>query len=129
MNITPEKTVVEMGPRGIKSPLQLARSRGEGCGAFVPNEARVRYQIETGTSYDLPHEVYFEKAGPREGLFFEPRETKAAVVTLVLFTRVSTTLFALRCSSFIITMACRKCWAFATGTRVSTRESDFRPSS
>jgi len=30
MNITPEKTVVEsLGPRGIKSPLQLARSRGD----------------------------------------------------------------------------------------------------
>jgi 6-phosphofructokinase 1 len=77
MNITPEQTVVErLGPRGIKSPLQLARSRGEGCGAFVPDEARVRCQIETGTGYDLPHDVYFEKAGPREGLFFEPGETK-----------------------------------------------------
>ena len=82
MNTTPEQTVVEsLGPRGIKSPLQLARSRGEGRGAFVPDEARVRYQIETGTGYDLPHDVYFEKAGPREGLFFEPGETKAAVVT------------------------------------------------
>jgi 6-phosphofructokinase 1 len=82
MDITPEKTVVEsLGPRGVKSPLQLARSRGEGCGAFVPDEARIRYQIETGIGYDLAHEVYFEKAGPREGLFFEPRETKAAVVT------------------------------------------------
>ena len=47
----------------------------------MPDEARVRYQIETGTGDDLPQDVYFEKAGPREGLFFEPRETKAAVVT------------------------------------------------
>ena len=47
----------------------------------MPDEARVRYQIETGTGNDLPNDVYFEKAGPRERLFFEPHETKAAVVT------------------------------------------------
>jgi 6-phosphofructokinase 1 len=82
MNITPEKTAVEsLGPRELKSPLPLAGQRGERCAAFVPDEARVRYQIETGTGYDLPHEVYFEKAGPREGLFFEPPETRAAIVT------------------------------------------------
>ncbi len=86
----------------------------------MPDEARVRYQIETGTGYDLPHDVYLEKAGPREGLFFETRETKAAVVTCGGVCPVLTMLFALQCSSFTITMACRKCWAFATGTRVST---------
>ena len=63
------------------------------------------------------------ETGPREGLFFEPLETKAAVVTCGGVCPVSTTLLALQCSSFTITMACRKCRAFATGPRVSTRKS------
>jgi 6-phosphofructokinase 1 len=80
--ITPEKTLIQtLGSRRIKSPLQLAHQRGEGYGAFVPDEARVRYQVESGTGNDLPGDVYFEKAGPREMLFFEPHEANAAIVT------------------------------------------------
>jgi 6-phosphofructokinase 1 len=47
----------------------------------VPDEARVRYQVETGTGKDLPPDIFFERAGPREKLFFEPGQTKAAIVT------------------------------------------------
>jgi 6-phosphofructokinase 1 len=80
--ITPEQTVIQsLGCRSVKSPLQLGPSLGEGYGMFVPDEARVRYQVETGTGNDLPEDVYFEKAGPREMLFFEPGETKAGIVT------------------------------------------------
>src|ERR1700740_1884727 len=121
MNITPEKTVVEsLGPRGIKSPLQLARSRGEGCGAFVPDEARVRYQIETGTGYDLPTKFTSRKPVPGKDCSSNRVKLRQPLSPAVVFARVSTTLFALRCWSFTITMACRKCWAFPRGTRAST---------
>jgi 6-phosphofructokinase 1 len=61
--------------------LRLAHSSDDRRTAFVPDEARVRYQIETGTGQDLPVDIFFEKAGPRKRLFFEPGETKAAIVT------------------------------------------------
>ena len=80
--ITAESTtIVNLGPRRIPSPLRLAATRGDGAGQFVPDDARVRYQVESGTGADLPDNIYFEKAGPREKLFFDPAETRAAVVT------------------------------------------------
>ncbi|MBV8223729.1 MAG: ATP-dependent 6-phosphofructokinase [Verrucomicrobia bacterium] len=80
--ITPDQTSIQvLGSATIASPLRLAHDSGESPGAFVSDEARVRYQIETGTGHDLPADVFFEKAGPRERLFFEPLETRAAIVT------------------------------------------------
>src|SRR5258708_16794947 len=80
--ITGDKTVIQdLGSRLVSSPLRLARSSASGPGGFVPDEARVRYQVETGTGKDLPADIFFERAGPREQLFFEPGQTKAAIVT------------------------------------------------
>jgi 6-phosphofructokinase 1 len=80
--ITAEETAIQvLGPGRVASPLRLAHVSDERLSAFVPEEARVRYQVETGTGQDLPADVFFEKAGPREKLFFEPQETKAAIVT------------------------------------------------
>ncbi|HYZ72822.1 MAG TPA: ATP-dependent 6-phosphofructokinase, partial [Chthoniobacterales bacterium] len=80
--ITPDRTLIQvLGSAAVPSPLRLAHRSGQGPGAFVPDEARIRYQIETATGHDLPADVFFEKAGPREMLFFEPGKTKAAIVT------------------------------------------------
>ena len=80
--ITPDQTSIQvLGSAAIASVLRLAHRSGKGPGAFVPDEARVRYQTEIATGHDLPADIFFEKAGPRETLFFEPRETKAAIVT------------------------------------------------
>jgi 6-phosphofructokinase 1 len=80
--INPDRTIVQvLGPGGVTSPLRLAHGSDQRLSAFVPDEARVRYQVETGTGQDLHADIFFEKAGPRKRLFFEPRETKAAIVT------------------------------------------------
>ena len=80
--ITPESTVIDhLGPRLIPSPLRLTAHRGEGGGRFVPDDARVRFQVECGGDDDLPDNVFFEKAGAREKLFFDPAKTTAAIVT------------------------------------------------
>lgn len=80
--ISPDRTIVQvLGPGEVTSPLRLAHGSDQRLSAFVPDEARVRYQVETGTGQDLPADIFFEKAGPRKRLFFEPRETKAAIVT------------------------------------------------
>jgi 6-phosphofructokinase 1 len=80
--ITGENTrITRLGEPHIKSPLELSRIRGDGLGNFVPDEARIRYQVEIATGRDLPSEIFFEKAGPRELLFFKPGQTKAAIAT------------------------------------------------
>ncbi|MCX6906882.1 MAG: ATP-dependent 6-phosphofructokinase [Verrucomicrobia bacterium] len=80
--ITPENTLIaNLGPRNIPSPLRLASRRGEGVAQFVPDDARVRYQVECGSGDDLPDNIFFEKAGARAKLFFDPAKTTAAIVT------------------------------------------------
>jgi len=80
--ITPENVLIaNLGPRNIPSPLRLAARRGEGVAQFVPDDARVRYQVECGSGDDLPDNIFFEKAGGREKLFFDPARTTAAIVT------------------------------------------------
>ncbi len=80
--IKSDNTQIEaLGPCTVPSPLPLAAEAGTGHGQFVPDAARVRYQAELDTGEDLPGDVFFEKAGPRETLFFEPRQTRAAIVT------------------------------------------------
>lgn len=73
-------TICHLGPRVIRSPLQLGLRR-DGTSAFVADRARVRYQVECDTGHDLPADILFEKAGPREQIFFEPSKTSAAIVT------------------------------------------------
>ncbi len=80
--ITLENTQIEkLGPCSVPSPLRLSSAPGNGQGQFVPDGARVRYQAEFNTGADLPPEASFEKAGPREKLFFDPKQTRAAIVT------------------------------------------------
>jgi 6-phosphofructokinase 1 len=80
--LTPECTAItSLGPRTVKSPLRRAASHGQDESTFVPDAARVRYQVECATGKDLPDNIFFEKAGPRESLYFDPGDTKAAIVT------------------------------------------------
>lgn len=79
--IHPESTTIcHLGARVTRSPLRLA-ARRDGTSAFVVDRARIRYQVECDTGHDLPADILFEKAGPREQIFFEPHETRAAIVT------------------------------------------------
>src|SRR5512134_2947195 len=80
--IGPDSTAIHrLGACVVRSPLALASRPGSGIGTFVPDEARIRFQVECNAGNDLPADVLFEKAGPREQIFFEPRETQAAIVT------------------------------------------------
>lgn len=79
--ITPESTAISnLGARRIRSPLQLASTRGKNGGVFVPDGARIRYHVEW-SEQDQQKPVLFEKAGPREQIFFDPPKTRAAIVT------------------------------------------------
>jgi 6-phosphofructokinase 1 len=80
--IGPDSTTIQrLGTCTVPSPLALAARRGSGMGTFVAEGAKVRFQVECGTGHDLPADVLFEKAGPRQQIFFEPGQTRAAIVT------------------------------------------------
>jgi len=79
--LTPENlTVATLGKCVYKSPLNL-HARGLAANQFVPDEARVRYFVDLRSSKSPTYDPLFEKAGPREHLFFKPEDVRAAIVT------------------------------------------------
>ncbi len=80
--LTPQDFIVPtLGPATFRSPLGLSTVQGDGLGNFVPDEARVLYHIETEPGRPLRPDLTMEVAGPREKIFFEPGQCKAAIVT------------------------------------------------
>jgi len=80
--ITADNTRIEtLGPCTVPSPVRLSAHAGTGQGQFTPNSAKVCYEAERETGEQLPGDIFFEKAGPREKLFFDPKQTRAAIVT------------------------------------------------
>ncbi len=69
-----------LGAATHRSPLTLSTTFGDGVGNFVREETRVRFQVEINTGQEVP-DFLFEKAGPRERLFFDPPGVRAAIVT------------------------------------------------
>lgn len=70
-----------LGPRTFPSPLGLSTVRGDEVADYVPDDARILWQIEVreGTAPAAP--ILFEKAGPREAIFFDPKVTRVGIVT------------------------------------------------
>jgi len=80
-----EFTVRNLGKCSIKSPLKLSNVKGDGVFDFVRDEERILFdnslvtikeQLENGKT-----PLSFEKAGPKEYLYFEPAKTRVAIVT------------------------------------------------
>ena len=77
--------VSSLGKRGVVSPLKQTQRADSPVYKFIDDSERILYDAslenfnkckETG---EIP--VSFEKAGPRENIFFEPAKTKVAIVT------------------------------------------------
>ena len=73
--------VPTLGPATYRSPLGLSTVHGDGLGDFVPDNARVLYQVQTQSGRPFCPELTMELAGPREKIFFDPSRCKAAIVT------------------------------------------------
>ena len=79
--IKPKDTIITvLGEPKYSSPL---REKGWSVGGapFISDEAKARYQAEIGVARERPADVFFEIAGPRQKIFFNPKETRAAIVT------------------------------------------------
>ncbi len=77
----PDLHVRTLGARTFASPLGLSTVRGDEVADYVPDDARITWQIETRAGAPLETPVLFEKAGPRETIFFDPKETRVGIVT------------------------------------------------
>ena len=70
-----------LGERTVASPLLLGTEKGDDVADFVPDETVVVYRASGESAADFESNLFLERAGPREKLFFDPSRTRAAVVT------------------------------------------------
>lgn len=78
-------TIKTLGKCKIKSPLQLSKIKGDGIYDYVEDGARVLYsssveEVENCIKNHLPLDS-FEKPGPKEFIYFDPSNTKVAIIT------------------------------------------------
>ncbi len=73
--------IASLGEARLPSPLRRTSRPGDGKAKFVPPELYVRYPPEVTAKGPVEEELWFEKAGAREKIFFDPQHTKAAIVT------------------------------------------------
>jgi 6-phosphofructokinase 1 len=80
-----ELIIKSLGKCSVKSPLKLSTTKGDGGYDYINDTDRVLHDaslenfIHCKEKNELP--ISFEKAGPRDLLFFEPAKTKVAIVT------------------------------------------------
>jgi 6-phosphofructokinase 1 len=73
--------VRSLGERRFPSPLRLSSVRGDGVPNYVSDQAGIALAVESTAGEAAAASLVFEKAGPREALFFDPGATRAAIVT------------------------------------------------
>ena len=76
-----DTTIPTLGLCQYPSPLAFNSVEGDGIGNFISDETRILRQVQTSPQFPLDCQTAFEKAGPRQNLFFEPQKTRAAIVT------------------------------------------------
>lgn len=82
MNASSRKIdVSRLGFGRFPSPLRLTRNHGQGIGRFVDDSVVVRDTVEYDAANPPSDEMLWERAGPREHLFFDPANVRAAIVT------------------------------------------------
>ena len=79
---TREMLIVDtLGETTVRSPLQLSTIPDDDIADFVPDKARVLFRVEKMDDEEIDTSVTLEKAGPRQMLYFDPANTRAAIVT------------------------------------------------
>lgn len=76
-----ELVAKKLGERTVASPLGLSTARSDVVPDYVPDRAGVLLDIETPDSQTFAPPLVFERAGPRDKIFFDPKKTKGGIVT------------------------------------------------
>lgn len=77
---TKDFSVRSLGPAALASPLELSSKKGDAIPDWVRDDARVLVDVEVGPEGPGPSPASFERGGPRERLFFDPKSTRCALV-------------------------------------------------
>jgi 6-phosphofructokinase 1 len=82
MSPSPEDFKVKcLGDNEFLSPLKLSHDQGDGIANYVRDNARVLYQVTSENGEGFRSDLHMERAGPREQIYFDPAQTRAAMVT------------------------------------------------
>jgi 6-phosphofructokinase 1 len=83
MSETPNFAVPVLGACGIPSPILLSTQPGDSLANYVTDDEFVRYDVDAheGDQGSLDRSQLFEKAGPRQQIFFAPSHVHAGIVT------------------------------------------------
>jgi 6-phosphofructokinase 1 len=73
--------VASLGPAEFRSPLRLSSTSGDDLSDFTPETARLLLHADFAAEAEIRPELSFEKAGPRQDIYFDPPKTAAAIVT------------------------------------------------
>ncbi|MFP4163710.1 MAG: ATP-dependent 6-phosphofructokinase [Chitinispirillaceae bacterium] len=76
-------TVPVLGSSKVSSPISLSKRLGDFIANYVRDDELVIYQTDAaaGETFSFERKNLLEKAGPREHIFFDPRNVHAAIVT------------------------------------------------
>jgi 6-phosphofructokinase 1 len=72
--------ILTLGEAQFTSPLKFDRGNAHDMPNFIRENMRILNRIDTSPD-SLDDDVTFEKAGPREKIYFDPLKTTAAIVT------------------------------------------------
>lgn len=73
--------VFRLQPLEHSSPLPLSTKQGDGVPNFLKDEHRIEVYPHQAWLESPVHRMSFEQAGPRQDLFFDPSDVRAAIVT------------------------------------------------
>ncbi len=80
--MTPDDlAITTLGVATRPSPLALSTVPDDGIADYVPDDAGVVFDVEVSRGEASSSTLAFEKAGPRERIFFDPEQTTAGIVT------------------------------------------------
>ena len=85
MNTHKNFKIQSIGLPTVKSPLGLSKTKGDKLFNFIEDDDKVLYDVSL-KNYKACNEkniipLSLEKAGPRENIYFDPKNTTAAIVT------------------------------------------------
>lgn len=76
-----ELQVDTLGERRIPSPLKLSVIAGDEIADYVPDDARVMIDVESSSTKVVDTSLTFEKAGPRQFVYFAGKDIRVGLVT------------------------------------------------
>ncbi len=74
-------TIPSLGKCTLQSPIKLSNVVGDRIANYIRDSDLVRYNVHADLSAIADPTQFFEKAGPREKIYFAPQHVHAAIVT------------------------------------------------